>query len=493
MVKRCLILFLIVSQLINNCVHAQQHTLIAQFENGLTTYYQLKDSVPKHYNIYDRMQLRKVPAVAVAVIKNGAIVLNKGYGYADVEQKTQADSATLFHFASISKTANALCIMKLVEAGKLSLNSDFRAYIKDGSFKDNKYSKGQLITIANLLSHTAGIIRDDGPSGDYTHSKPLPTITQIVKGEKPALGKGAYCINKPNEQYQYSNQAICITQKILADNFDEDYNRLLTTQIFEPLQMANSTFALKLDAAQQNKLAEGYVFDYEVVPPHVFPCQSEGGLVTTVDDVAKMVIAIQNSYNSTDNNFLKKETIQKMFTPQLGDVTYSGNLDVPYKNGLGVMLFEKGGKQYFTHAGSIDGFTSVYVGSIDGKDGAVIVINTSYAGIIGELLRSVAETFEWDNYNDYQYKTPITPNKEAWNEYVGTYKQTTGQRAYMTTITRQGEHLYIQNSNDGTPERLYFSSDNKAFVLSRDYTLDFSQKGVLVFENNGNYSGKSIK
>jgi CubicO group peptidase (beta-lactamase class C family) len=478
---------------INGFVYAQE-SMDVKFENALTTISQIKDSVIIRYNIGERIKFRKVPAVAVAVIKNGSIVLSKNYGVADVAKNTKTDSTTLFHFASISKTANALCVLKLVEEGKLSLTEDFRTYIKDDSFKENKFSKGQKITIANLLSHTAGIVRDDGPSGDYSHNKPLPNITQIVKGEKPALGSGAYSIRKPNETYEYSNQAIGIIQKILADNVDADYNRLLCNTVFKPLKMNNSTFVLKLDSLQENRLAKGYVFDYEQVPSWVFPCQAQGGLVSTANDIAKMVIAIQNAYNGKDTNFLKKTTIQAMFTPALSENTYNGNLNVPYKNGLGVMLFEKGGRQYFTHTGSIDGYTSLYIGSLDGVDGAVIMLNSSNAGIITELINSIATTFNWQNFVDYKYQIAISPKQELINQYIGNYKLTSSKREFTFTITQNNNQLFIQNTNDGTSEKLFFSSDNTAFVLSRNYTIEFSdKKNSIIVKNNREFSGEAIK
>jgi CubicO group peptidase (beta-lactamase class C family) len=476
-------------------VHAQQtNDFITNFENGVTTNSQIRNNEIIKHHITDRMKFRKVPAVRISVIKNGQIVFSKNYGLADVAKNIKTDSTTLFHFASISKTANALCVMKLVEEGKLSLTEDFRKYIKDGSFKENKFSKGQKITLANLLSHTAGIIKDDGPSGDYTHNKPLPTITQIVKGEKPALGSGAISIEKPNQNYQYSNQAVCIIQKILADNFDTDYNRLLENTVFKPLKMNSSTFALKLDSVQAKRLAQGYVYDYEQVPAWVFPCQAEGGLVSTADDVAKMVIAIQNGLNEKGNTFLKKETIQQMVTPQLGEKTYLGNLDAPYKNGLGVMLFEKGGRQYFTHTGSIDGYTSVYVGSFDGKDGAVIILNTSNAGIIPELLNSIATTFNWENYVDIKLREAIEPKQESLNQYIGTYKLTTSKKEFTFTISQNNNQFFIQTTNDGAAERLFFSAEKTAFVLSRGYTVEFSdKKGVILVKDNREFSGEAIK
>jgi CubicO group peptidase (beta-lactamase class C family) len=493
-VKKTFLLLFLLGLYTNYVVYAQKNSsIIEQFENGLSTDLQLKDSAIHHFNIYDRMKFRKVPALSVAVIKNGAIVLAKNYGDADISQGIKADSTTRFHFASISKTANALCILKLVEAGRISLTSDFRGYIKDGSFKETKYSKGQKITIANLLSHTAGINRDDGPSGDYNHNTPLPTITQIVKGEKPALGNGAYSIRKPNEAYEYSNQAIAITQKILADNFDADYNRLLTNMVLHPLKMTQSTFALKLDSMQEKQLARGYVYDYQVVPPWVFPCQAEGGLVSTTVDIAKMVIAIQNAYNEKDKTFLQKSSIETMFTPTLGATTsYTGSLNIPYKNGLGVMLFEKGGRQYFTHTGSIDGYTAVYIGSFDGIDGAVIVVNTSFAGIFTEILNSIATTFEWKNYTDYNYQTAIKPVNN--DDFIGTYTIETPKSTCTYTITRDKDQYNIQNSNNGTPERLYFSSDTTAFVLSKGYTIEFMGKsGKIVVKNNGEFSGTASK
>jgi hypothetical protein len=257
------------------------------------------------------------------------------------------------------------------------------------------------------------------------------------------------------------------------------------------LKMNNSTFALKLDSIQENRLAKGYVFDYEQVPPWVFPCQAQGGLVSTANDVAKMVIAIQNAYNEKDSSFLKRTTIQAMFTPALGENTYNGNLNVPYKNGLGVMLFEKGGRQYFTHTGSIDGYTSVYIGSFDGKDGAVIVLNSSYAGIIPELLNSIATTYNWENYVNYQYKVAVKPDTQKNDDWIGNYKITT-KRAFNISITKKDNQFYIQNSNDGLPEKLYFSPENTAFTLSKSYSIEFlgGNKNIMI-KNNGEFSGEA--
>jgi CubicO group peptidase (beta-lactamase class C family) len=369
-------------------------TQVQLFENGLVP---IKDSSMQSYNIEERMKTLNVPAVSIAIIDSGKIVLSKAYGFSNWAKKQKADTETLFQVASIGKNINALCIMKLVENNQLSLTTDFRDYIKDGSFIETDFSKNEKITISNLLSHTSGMNRDEGLDS-YTNYDKLPSITQIIKGEKPALGKGAFCISKPNEKYQYSNHAINITQKIVTDLLKSDYNSIIDNMIFQPLQLKNSTFVIKLNKALQKKLASGYEGNYKEVVPWIFPSQAEGGLRATAFDIAKVVIAIQDAYNGKENTFLKKETVQKMFTPQLGTQTTPGNLGIPYKYGLGVMLFEKGGQPYFSHSGSIDGYTSLFVGSYDGRKGAVILINSSKSKIIPEILNSIATAFEWENF-----------------------------------------------------------------------------------------------
>lgn len=386
------------------CLHftafAQSQTdKIKHFENGLMAVVQHKDSAIVWYNIEDRMKQYKVPAIAVAVIDSGKIVLSKTYGEANLATHRKADSTTLFHVASISKTINALYIMKLVEDGKLSLSTDIREYLRDGSFRETEFSKGEKITLANLLSHTAGINRDDGDRDSYVLGRKLPTITQIIKGKKPALGDGAYCIAKPNTVYKYSNQGICITQKIMADLFESDYHKLLKEKVLHPLEMNDSSFETIRPTDLENRLTVGYYKDLKPVEPWIFPCAAQGGLVATASDIAKAVIAIQNSYQQKSGSFLTKNTVIQMFTPQLADsVAYIGNLDVPYKNGLGVMLFEIGGKKYFTHTGSIDGYTCVYIAECEGVKGAVILLNSVNARIIPEILNSIADAYDWRNF-----------------------------------------------------------------------------------------------
>src|SRR4051812_11869187 len=93
---------------------------VSAFENGLTETREIifDDSILSKYNIVDRMKFYKVPSVSIALVNDGKIEWAKAYGFADVENKRRANTNTLYQAGSISKSLNALGIMKLVQLGK---------------------------------------------------------------------------------------------------------------------------------------------------------------------------------------------------------------------------------------------------------------------------------------------------------------------------------------------------------------------------------------
>ena len=206
-------------------------------ENNLTEARELifEDSVISKYNILDRMKFYKIPSVSLAVINNGKIEWTKTYGYADIEMKRLANKTTLYQVASITKSVNGLGIMKLVQDGKLSLTNDIRNYLKTWTFPDNELSKNKIITLKNLLSHTAGL-SVHGFIG-YTVNDTLPTINQILNGEKPANNEPIKPVYPINEHFEYSGGGYIVIRKILDDNISFNYDSLITAVVLKPLKM----------------------------------------------------------------------------------------------------------------------------------------------------------------------------------------------------------------------------------------------------------------
>ena len=151
---------------------------IKQVENhlaGEVKIYGVKDN-----NILDRMEFYKVKGLSIAVIQNYKIVWAKGYGWADEEEKRPVTTATLFEPGSISKSFNALGILKLVQDTKLDLNTDINTYLKSWKFPYDSLAGNKKITLANLLSHTAGLTVRGFPG--YNRKDTIPALPQILDG-----------------------------------------------------------------------------------------------------------------------------------------------------------------------------------------------------------------------------------------------------------------------------------------------------------------------
>ncbi len=153
------------------------------------------------FNIEERLKALDIPGITVAVIRNYKVEWAKGYGWADKEAKRPVTNETLFQAASISKSLNGIAIMKLVQDGKLKLDEDINTYLKTWRPDSSKGS----ITLAHLLSHTAGLTIHGFPG--YETTDKLPTTEEILTGQKPANTNKVKPFAAPGEKMQYSGGA----------------------------------------------------------------------------------------------------------------------------------------------------------------------------------------------------------------------------------------------------------------------------------------------
>ena len=430
-----------------------QKDKIQAVENNLTEVRGLifEDSIISKYNIIDRMKFYKIPSVSLAVINNGRLEWAKTYGYADIEMERLANAATLYQVASITKSVNGLAIMKLVQDGNLSMTNDIRNYLKSWTFPDNEFSKNKLITLKNLLSHTAGL-SVHGFIG-YRVSDSLPTINQILNGERPANNEAVKPIYPVNEHFEYSGGGYAVIRKILDDNISSNYDSLMQTLILRPLKMTNSTFSQPLLPQYKNY---AYGCDKEMQPLkgnyYIYPEQSAGGLWSTATDIAKFVLSIQHDLKGSQNSIIDKRLTEEMLTPVLNN----------YALGFGIV--EKGGEKYFWHEGESYGYNSMYYGSFTTGKGVVILTNAYPSNgqpFIKELLNSVAVTYGWkDFYDPVKKKLTFIPDT-LLDKYIGDYYSENPQM--KISITRNGKGLDLTARR---PEKMYATKPDTFFLAS---------------------------
>lgn len=452
---------------------------IKEFENNIGLWVQIGN---QHFTLADRMKSNHVKGVSIALIKDYKIEWAKGYGWADSAEQRPVTVNTLFQAGSISKSLNGVGVLKLVQEGKLNLDSDINIYLKSWKFPYDSLSKGKKITIANLLSHTAGLTVH-GFDG-YEKGDTLPTLVQILNGEKPANNKAVRSMYEPSLKYEYSGGGITISQLIVQDVTGQPYDTYMSNNVLAPMGMSESFYTQPPPADKENLLATGYYNDGTAVKGkhHIYPEQAAAGLWTTPTDLAKYIIETQLSLQGRSNKVLSPETTRRRLTP--------------YKNGsaaLGVFIIEKGNEKYFTHDGSDEGFVASYFGSMENGNGVVVMVNSDDGSLLGEIVNSLASVYHWKDFYTPVIKNVVAVNDEILKTYVGNYKL--HRDTLNVALEKEGLMLRM---NSKTKYRIYFTSDTDFFVLEfagseQRFTKDQNGK-VNGFEINDNgYKMKAVK
>ena len=333
------------------------------------------------------MKFYHANGVSIAVIKDYKIEWAKGYGWADNAQQRPVTTTTLFQAGSNSKSLNAVGILKLVQEGKLDLYSDINNYLKSWKFPYDSRSKGKKITIANLLSHTAGLTVHGFPG--YEKGDTIPTLIQILNGQNPANTEAVHSMFEPSLRFKYSGGGTTISQLIVQDVTGQPYDVYMWDNVLKPMEMMYSFYTQPPSPDRQNLLATGYYNDGKAVKGnyHVYPEQAAAGLWTNAIDLANFVIETQLSLAGKSQKVLSKKMTELMLTPYI------------HKSAaLGVFILNKKGTKYFSHGGVDEGFVSQYVGSFEGGNGVVVMTNTYNEALFKEIINSVATVYNWKDY-----------------------------------------------------------------------------------------------
>lgn len=149
---------------------------------------------------------------------------------------------TLFQDGSISKSVTALAVLRIVEQGKLNLDADVSQYLRSWKLPTNKFTEQRKVTLRELLSHTAGATVH-GFEG-YAAGQRVPTLVEVLKGEKPANSAPVTIDFVPGTSFRYSGGGYTIIQQILVDVAGEPFPDLMQEVVLQPLHMAHSTTRL---------------------------------------------------------------------------------------------------------------------------------------------------------------------------------------------------------------------------------------------------------
>src|SRR6516225_8484313 len=178
------------------------------------------------------MSTHNVPGAALALIKDGSIVLEKGYGFRDLVADAPVTTATVFNIGSISKSFTALGVAQLVDQHQVDLDAPVISYIPDLRLSGPQAT--QAVTLRQLLSHTSGLPADE------QWPQQVPATRDGIVSEFASMPITA----QPGTRFQYCSRCILLAAYVLERITGQSWEAYTTEHIFEPLGMATASFGL---------------------------------------------------------------------------------------------------------------------------------------------------------------------------------------------------------------------------------------------------------
>lgn len=311
----------------------------------------------------------------VLVAENGTVIHKKGYGYANVELQSPAETDTKYRLASVTKQFTAMAVMQLVERGTLKLDGTISDYLPD--YPTNT---GAKVTIHHLLTHTSGIPSyTDFPGFMQRHVRDPYSPQDFI-----TFFKDSSLLFTPGERFAYNNSAYFLLGVIIEKVTGKPYAQVLSEQIFVPLGMKNSGY--DMHARILPKRATGYQLNGDQLAnaPYIdmtIP-YSAGSLYSTVEDLFRWDSALYTE------RLVKQPAKEKMFTPYI----HAAGRGIPSYYGYGWFIGKEqvgnstDSVETIEHGGGIFGFNTLMFRVPQKKQTIILLSN-----ITGARLREITK------------------------------------------------------------------------------------------------------
>ncbi|MCK6372399.1 MAG: beta-lactamase family protein, partial [Gammaproteobacteria bacterium] len=298
----------------------------------------------------------RAAGLSIAVGRSGKVILAKGYGMADVEWSVPATADTVFRIGSVTKQFTAAAIVRLVEAGKVSLDATVQTYLPDFPVKQ------WPVTIRHLLTHTSGMWSYTDDSTFMTRDASL----ELTPDELIATFKDKPLEFEPGTRYNYSNSAYYLLGTVIEKVSGKPYAAFVQEEFFSPLGLTRTRY--ESNGAIIPGRAQGYSFrDGTLVNDRPLGADvpgAAGSLLSTATDLVNWTTALTTGKVVTPDSFIEMTT-----SATLKDGNPTG-----YGLGLEVDMWE--GRRRIAHGGGIFGFTSRLITLPDDEVTVAVLINS---------------------------------------------------------------------------------------------------------------------
>jgi CubicO group peptidase (beta-lactamase class C family) len=429
--------------------------------------------------------------LAVVIVKDGEVILKKGYGMANLEYDIPNTPQTIFHVASVSKQFTAFAIYLLESEGKIKLNDDIRKYIPELPV----FVKP--ITINHLVSHTSGL-KDQWALLTLAGWRMDDVITteQILK---------VFCKQKelnftPGTQYKYSNTGFTFLSEIIKRVSGKSFAEFVKEKIFIPLEMNNSQFYDNNDKIVKNR-AYSYGTENSIFVKRNLNYSTAGptSLFTTAEDLAKWVMNFENPRvgdKSLIERFHQISTLENKEPAVLavvdGETIYhlKGQFKRNYK-GLNV----------YNHTGSDAGFKS-YLGRFQDNKLSIILLSNDDGFLSYKAGMDIAEFYLSDKFKKREiYKEAVQIIEEKpkpitlinLKDFEGTYQNDDLSSAFSVKLVKDKLVMTHNRLSDVVLTEVGNGKFKGIISFSAEMNFIMDKKGKVTALSISNFGATDVK
>jgi CubicO group peptidase (beta-lactamase class C family) len=379
----------------------------------------------------------------VLIAKDGKIIFQRSYGYADISTKQPNTAATEFRVGSLTKMFTSTAILQLAEKGKLSLTDPVNKYVSN-------FAYGDSVKIINLLSHTSGI-------KGYTDS-PEPTTL------KESIDRFKYqpLAFVPGSQFEYNNFNYILLSYIAEKTSGVPFPKLIQSSVLSKAGMTHSGLDTKSRTSATR--AHGYTTNpataewTEASEGNVALAAGAGALYSTLGDLYKWSEAISK------HSVLPDSLIKLALKP------------IQNNYGMGWMTTDAFGRKQIGHTGSIPGFIANFMKFPD--QDITIILLSNYEDVDGrQLSKDLAAVTFGEAYNLPVVKKEVKLSDDVLNRYVGEYTLPNG---FSIAVSNESNKLFALAQGDQQKVELTPESETKFFLKGPDTSIEFIEEGGIV-------------
>jgi CubicO group peptidase (beta-lactamase class C family) len=393
------------------------------------------------------------PGVSIAVVRDGKVLLTKGYGLASLEHRVPITPSTVFDVASVSKQFTGLAVAMLVQQGRVKFTDDIRKYIPELG------DVGHVVTIDHLLHHTSGY--RDWPGTLALAGWRMDDVIAFDQILRMAYHQHSTNF-VPGAEYTYSNTGYNLLAEMVSRVTGQSFRAWTDANLFKPLGMTHSHFRDEHNEMIPNR-AFGYARDAGTwtFTTNELEALGSSSLFSTAEDLAKWVMNFDDPKVGGREAFNLTRTRGRLNN---GD-------SIPYAFGISHGMYR--GKRNMNHSGSWASFATFVVHFPDQHFGVVVLANSSINA--GRAAYDLTDIFMGDELGP----KPPAPNATATtvavqpavlDRYAGLYQLSPG---WYLRVRRSGASLAVQASGENEVP-MAPQSDSTFWVTSYNSPITFS-------------------